>query len=58
MGEFQTFNGCHSNNEEWVLLRICKALIKNAGSFVLLMLPVFRIQLFIPGFGVYAIVQQ
>ena len=30
----------------------------NACSYVLLMLPVFRIQLFIPGFGIYAVIQQ
>ena len=58
MGEFQAFNGCHSNNEKWMLLRICKDLIKNACSYVLLMLPLFPIQLFILGFGIYAIIQQ
>ena len=41
-----------------MLLKVCKAIIKNACSYLLLMLPVFRIQLFIPGFGIYAIVQQ
>ena len=58
MGEFQTFNGCHSNNKEWMLLRICNALIKNACTYVPLMLPLFRIQLFILRFGIYAIIQQ
>ena len=39
MGGFQTFYGCCSKSEEWMLLGICKALVKNVCSCVLLMLP-------------------
>ena len=28
MVEFQTFNGCYAKNEEWMLLKICEALVK------------------------------
>ena len=38
-GEFQTFNGRYSKNEELTLLKICKPSVEKVCSYVLLMLP-------------------
>ena len=56
MAEFQTFNGCYSKNEEWMLLKICEALVKNACSTNVT--KSFASRLFNPVFGIYAIIQQ